>query len=73
MGYYDFDEHFWAAHEVCGQQTEIVAPKMRFLTLRKLFSWLVKQDSSKDELKPHQALTPEHKSPPPPNSGIPSD
>ena len=24
MGYYDFEDHFWAPHEVCGQTLEPV-------------------------------------------------
>ncbi len=62
MGYYDFDEHFWAANEVCGQQAEIVNSPTRFFSLRELFSLVLKQDSYQDEGKPHEGLTRENPS-----------
>ena len=62
MGYYDFDEHFWAVHEVCGQQPKIVARKIRFFSLRKLFSLVFKKHIYQDELKPDEALNSENKS-----------
>ncbi len=69
MGYYDFDEHFWAAHEVCGQQPEIVARKTRFFSLRKLFNFVFKKDRAKGELKAHSGLNTENKSHTPKKSG----
>ena len=62
MGYYDFDEHFWAADEVCGQQPEIVTRKSRFFSLRKLFNFVGKKDSYKDELKAYEELNRNNKS-----------
>lgn len=35
MGYYDFEEHFWAPHEVCAQTLEPVNDT-RFVSLNKI-------------------------------------
>ena len=40
MSYYDFDDHFWAPYEVCGQKSEIVTQEEYFSIIGKLYSWL---------------------------------
>ncbi len=40
MGYYDFDDHFWAPYEVCQQKSEIVAQEEKFSLIEKLHSCL---------------------------------
>ena len=40
MGYYDFNDHFWAPHEACKQKSEIVAQQEQLSIIEKLHSWL---------------------------------
>ena len=51
MSYYDFDDHFWAPHEVCGQNIEIVDRKNLLFFIKKLYSWIFKQHHYKHNLK----------------------
>ena len=51
MSYYDFDDHFWAPHEVCGQRTEIVDSNNLLFSLRKLYSLIFNQNSYKHSFK----------------------
>ena len=40
MGYYDFNEHFWAPYEVCAQKSQIVPQEEYFSIVERLHSWL---------------------------------
>ncbi len=44
MGYYDFDDHFWAPHQVCKQKSQTIAQEEYFSEyfsiLGKLNNWL---------------------------------
>ena len=70
MGYYDFDEHFWSADEVCAQQPEIVARPTRWFSLRKLFNFVGKKDSYQDQLKANEGLDRDNKNHTPKNPKI---
>ncbi len=40
MGYYDFNDHFWAPYEACKHKSAIVAQEEQLSIIGKLHSWL---------------------------------
>lgn len=44
MGYYDFDDHFWAPHQVCKQKSQTIDQEEYFSEyfsiMGKLYNWL---------------------------------
>ncbi len=40
MGYYDFNDHFWAPHEACQQKSELANQKEQLSIIDKLHSWV---------------------------------
>ncbi len=40
MGYYDFNDHFWAPNEACKQKSAIIEPKEQLSLAKKLNYWL---------------------------------
>ena len=41
MGYYEFNDHFWAPNEACKQKSAIVEQKEQLSIIKKFHNWLL--------------------------------